>query len=243
MESHLPGYLSKAILYEQKQDQFCTLQNHLSDCLPVCLGEELEDRTRIATSIERDVSFRGTNLWVLIAAIVIASVGLNVNSTAVIIGAMLISPLMGPIIGVGFSLATYNLPLLKKSLRNFSVAVFVSIATSAMYFSISPLREAGSALQARTSPTTWDVVIAFFGGLAGIIAAIGREKKITVVSGVAIATALMPPLCTVGYGLARLEPQFFLGAFSLFLINAVFISNSDLPHHLYFTVSRSLFTE
>jgi uncharacterized hydrophobic protein (TIGR00271 family) len=188
------------------------------------LERDKDDPRAILSAIERDVSFRGINLWVLIAAVVIASVGLNVNSTAVIIGAMLISPLMGPIVGIGVSLATYNLPLLNKSLRNFLVAVFFSIFTSALYFWVSPLKEAGSELIARTSPSVWDVVIAFFGGLAGIIAATSREKKITVIAGVAIATALMPPLCTVGYGLASLQPQFIAGAFYLFSINAVFIS-------------------
>ncbi len=190
------------------------------------LEQEKEDPGAIMTALERDVRFRGINLWVLIAAVVIASVGLNVNSTAVIIGAMLISPLMGPIIGIGVSLATYNIPLLKKSLRNFVVAVFFSILTSAIYFWLSPLKEPQSELLARTSPSFWDVLIAFFGGLAGIVAATGREKKFTVIAGVAIATALMPPLCTVGYGLANLEPRFIFGAFYLFSINAVFISTA-----------------
>ncbi len=190
------------------------------------LEQEKDDPAAILAAIERDVRFRGINLWILIAAVVVASVGLNVNSTPVIIGAMLISPLMGPIIGIGVSLATYNLPLLNKSLRNFIVAVFFSIITSALYFSLSPLKEAQSELIARTSPSLWDVLIAFFGGLAGIIAATGREKKLTVVAGVAIATALMPPLCTVGYGVATLQLSFIAGAFYLFSINAVFISTA-----------------
>ncbi len=190
------------------------------------LEREKDDPAAIVMAVERDVSFRGINLWVLIAAVLIASVGLNVNSTAVIIGAMLISPLMGPIIGIGVSLATYNIPLLKKSLRNFIVAVFFSILTSATYFFLSPLKEPQSELLARTSPSFWDVLIAFFGGLAGIVAATGREKKLTVISGVAIATALMPPLCTVGYGIANLQPRFIFGAFYLFSINAVFISTA-----------------
>jgi len=190
------------------------------------LEQEKDDPAAILAAIERDVRFRGINLWILIAAVVVASVGLNVNSTPVIIGAMLISPLMGPIIGIGVSLATYNLPLLNKSLRNFIVAVFFSIITSASYFFLSPLKEAQSELIARTSPSLWDVLIAFFGGLAGIIAATGREKKLTVVAGVAIATALMPPLCTVGYGVATLQLSFIAGAFYLFSINAVFISTA-----------------
>jgi uncharacterized hydrophobic protein (TIGR00271 family) len=190
------------------------------------LERDKDDPQAILSAIERDVSFRGINLWVLIAAVVIASVGLNVNSTAVIIGAMLISPLMGPIVGIGVSLATYNLPLLNKSLRNFLLAVFFNIFTSALYFWVSPLKEAGSELIARTSPSVWDVVIAFFGGLAGIIAAASREEKITVIAGVAIATALMPPLCTVGYEITSLQPQFIAGAFYLFSINAVLISTA-----------------
>jgi len=190
------------------------------------LEQEKDDPAAILAAIERDVRFRGINLWILIAAVVVASVGLNVNSTPVIIGAMLISPLMGPIIGIGVSLAMYNLPLLNKSLRNFIVAVFFSIVTSALYFFLSPLKEAQSELIARTRPSLWDVLIAFFGGLAGIIAATGREKKLTVVAGVAIATALMPPLCTVGYGVATLQLSFIAGAFYLFSINAVFISTA-----------------
>jgi len=180
----------------------------------------------IVAALERDVEFRGVNLWVLICAVLVASVGLNVNSTAVIIGAMLISPLMGPIIGIGVSLATYDVRLLKKSSKNFGVAVIFSVLTSALYFTVSPLKEPQSELIARTSPTLWDVLIAFFGGLAGIIASTSREKKFTVIAGVAIATALMPPLCTVGYGLAIREWTYFFGALYLFTINTVFISTA-----------------
>lgn len=190
------------------------------------LERERDDPASTLAAIERDVEFRGVNLWVLICAVLVASVGLNVNSTAVIIGAMLISPLMGPIIGIGVSLATYDLPLLKKSSKNFGVAVLFSLLTSAIYFALSPLTEPQSELIARTSPTIWDVLIAFFGGLAGIIAATSREKKLTVIAGVAIATALMPPLCTAGYGIARLDGTFFFGALYLFSINAVFISTA-----------------
>ncbi|GIV55076.1 MAG: membrane protein [Candidatus Kapaibacterium sp.] len=190
------------------------------------LERERAEPADTLAAIERDIEFRGVNLWVLICAVVVASVGLNVNSTAVIIGAMLISPLMGPIIGIGVSLATYNLTLLKRSARNFGVAVLFSVLTSALYFALSPLTEAQSELLARTSPTIWDVLIAFFGGLAGIIAATSREKKLTVIAGVAIATALMPPLCTAGYGIARWDGQFFFGAIYLFSINTVFISTA-----------------
>ncbi len=190
------------------------------------LERERDDPVNTLEVIAREVEFRGVNLWVLICAVMVASVGLNVNSTAVIIGAMLISPLMGPIVGIGVGLATYDLKLFRKALLNFAVAVLFSIATSAFYFALTPLKEAQSELWARTSPTIWDVLIAFFGGLAGIIAATSREKKVTVIAGVAIATALMPPLCTAGYGLARGDMQFFGGALYLFFINAVFISTA-----------------
>ncbi|MCX8051142.1 MAG: DUF389 domain-containing protein [Chlorobi bacterium] len=190
------------------------------------LQRERAEPAETIAAIERDAEFRGVNLWVLICAVLVASVGLNVNSTAVIIGAMLISPLMGPIVGIGVSLATYDLALLKKSAKNFGVAVAFSLATSAVYFALSPLKEPQSELLARTSPTVWDVLIAFFGGLAGIIAATSREKKFTVIAGVAIATALMPPLCTAGYGIARFSGTFFFGALYLFTINAVFISTA-----------------
>lgn len=190
------------------------------------LGPEMDDPHRILEAVSRDVTFRGINLWVLITATLVASVGLNVNSTAVIIGAMLISPLMGPINGVGVSLAIYDIALFRKSLRNLVVAVLFSLLTSAGYFALTPLKEAGTELLARTTPTFWDVLIAFFGGLSGAIATLGREKRTNVIAGVAIATALMPPLCTAGYGIGTLQLRFFAGALYLFLINAVFISAS-----------------
>ena len=175
-------------------------------------------------SISNSVGFRGVNVWILAFAIIVASVGLNVNSTAVIIGAMLISPLMGPITGIGLSIGIVDEDLLRKSLRNLLVMVIISLLTSAVYFFISPLNEAQSELLARTRPTTYDVLIAFFGGLAGIVATSRRSQQITVISGVAIATALMPPLCTAGYGLATLQPRFFGGALYLFFINSFFIA-------------------
>lgn len=178
-------------------------------------------------SIKRSVEFKGGNLWALVFAIFIASIGLNVNSTAVIIGAMLISPLMGPIIGAGLAIGIYDFELLKKSLRNLSVATLISILTSAIYFSITPLSEAQSELLARTNPTIYDVLIAFFGGGIGIIAATRKEKS-NAIPGVAIATALMPPLCTVGYGIAMGNLKFILGAFYLFFINSFFIGLSTL---------------
>jgi uncharacterized hydrophobic protein (TIGR00271 family) len=188
---------------------------------------ELEDFDKIHASIEKDVIFRGTNLWILMFAIVVASVGLNMNSTAVIIGAMLISPLMGPINGMGYSIATYNFPLLKKALKNFSFAVGGSLLASTLYFTISPVSTAHSELLARTSPTIYDVLIALFGGLAGIVAISSRQKG-NVIPGVAIATALMPPLCTAGYGLATTQFSFLFGALYLFTINTVFIALSSV---------------
>lgn len=186
-----------------------------------------EDSARQEETVEmicRGVEFRGTNLWVLIFATMIASLGLNVNSAAVIIGAMLVSPLMGPIMGVGLSLGINDFELLKRSLRNFSLMVVVAIATSTLYFFLSPLGTARSELLARTVPTTYDVLIAFFGGLAGIVAQSRKDRNSTVIPGVAIATALMPPLCTAGFGIATGQFKFFMGAFYLFFINTVFIA-------------------
>ena len=188
------------------------------------LGEDSALQDEVVDNICRGVDFRGTNLWVLIFATFVASLGLNVNSTAVIIGAMLISPLMGPIMGMGLSVGINDFDLLKRSVRNFGLMVLVSILTSTLYFVVSPLSGAQSELLARTVPTTYDVLIAFFGGLAGIVAQSRRDRTSTVIPGVAIATALMPPLCTAGYGLATLQLNYFLGAFYLFFINTVFIA-------------------
>lgn len=188
----------------------------------------LPDKVPEAETIARikaDASFRGANLWVLIFAIFIASLGLNVNSTAVIIGAMLISPLMGPIVGMGLAVGINDLDLLKTSAKNFGVATAISVLTAMVYFLLSPYSEAQSELLARTSPTLYDVLIAFFGGAAGIVT-IGTGGKGNVIPGVAIATALMPPLCTAGYGLATGQWLFFLGAFYLFFINTVFIATA-----------------
>ncbi|MFC1225737.1 TIGR00341 family protein [Pedobacter sp. BG31] len=180
------------------------------------------DESEVVDSISRNSIFVGGPLWTLIFAIIIASVGLNVNSTAVIIGAMLISPLMGPIMGIGLGIGTNDFELVKKGGRNLLIATFISIVTSSIYFYITPLHEAQSELLARTTPSIWDVFIAFTGGLAGIIAATRREKS-NVIPGVAIATALMPPLCTAGYGLAMGNWPFFFGALYLFFINSLFI--------------------
>lgn len=191
------------------------------------LENDIDSIDKIHDSIVKDISFKGTNLWILIFAIVVASVGLNMNSTAVIIGAMLISPLMGPINGMGYSIATYNFPLFRQAAKNFAFAVLTSLAASATYFALSPISTAHSELLARTSPTIYDVLIALFGGMAGIIA-ISSKQKGNVIPGVAIATALMPPLCTAGYGLATGQLEFFLGAFYLFTINTVFIAISSV---------------
>lgn len=191
------------------------------------LDSEVEEYDRIHETITKDVIFKGTNLWILVFAIIVASVGLNMNSTAVIIGAMLISPLMGPINGMGYSIATYNFPLFRIAAKNFTFAVGASLIASTAYFAISPVSTAQSELLARTSPTIYDVLIALFGGLAGIVAISSRNKG-NVIPGVAIATALMPPLCTAGYGLATGKLEFFFGAIYLFTINTVFIAISSI---------------
>ena len=174
--------------------------------------------------IRNNIWFRGPNVWILAFSIIVASVGLNINSTAVIIGAMLISPLMGPIIGTGFALGTNDMPLLRQAARNLLIMVLISLLASSLYFLLSPLKLVNpTELEARTSPTIYDVLIALFGGLAGIFETSRRDRG-TVLSGVAIATALMPPLCTAGYGLAHWNMHFFLGAMYLFTINGVFIA-------------------
>ncbi|SFN41685.1 uncharacterized hydrophobic domain-containing protein [Chryseobacterium oleae] len=183
-------------------------------------GEEKKDK--VLDNVTSNISFRGSNLWILACAIIIASVGLNVNSTAVIIGAMLISPLMGPIVGAGFALGTDDFPLLKKSIKNLLIATVVSLLVSAVYFYLSPFKDVQSELLARTAPNIYDVLIAFFGGLVGVIA-ITRVEKGNPIPGVAIATALMPPLCTAGFGLATFNFSYFFGAFYLYTINCFFI--------------------
>lgn len=172
-----------------------------------------------------NTAIHGSNMWILMLAIFIASIGLNVNSTAVIIGAMLISPLMSGILTLGYSLAVKDLALMRRSLASFGTQVAISLIASTLYFLLTPLQEPTAEMIARTSPTIWDVLIALFGGLAGMIGNT-RQKKGNVIPGVAIATALMPPLCTAGYGLATLQPRFLLGAFYLFAINTLFIALS-----------------
>ena len=187
------------------------------------LHEDKERESVTISDIKKGVIFRGTNLWILIFAILIASIGLNVNSAAVIIGAMLISPLMGPIMGIGLGAGINDFDLIKTAMKNLGTAVLISVITSTLYFYITPLHEAHSELLSRTQPTLWDVMIAFFGGLAGVVAG-SRKEKTNAIPGVAIATALMPPLCTAGFGLANGNWAFAIGAFYLFFINSVFIS-------------------
>ena len=186
------------------------------------LNDDKADEQLIVDSISREVHFRGTSLWTLIFAIFIASIGLNVNATAVIIGAMLISPLMGPIMGIGLGIGINDFELLKTGAKNLAIAAVFSVVTSTIYFTITPLHDASSELLARTNPSVWDVFIAFLGGLAGIVAGTRREKS-NVIPGVAIATALMPPLCTAGFGIATGQWYYVLGAMYLFFINSLFI--------------------
>ena len=177
-----------------------------------------------SATIRNNIAFRGPNVFILACAIIIASVGLNVNSIPVIIGAMLISPVMGPILGFAFGLGTNDIGLVKESLKNYLVMVVISILASSLFFVLSPLNlENPTELLARTRPSIYDVLIALFGGLAGILETCRKDKG-TVISGVAIATALMPPLCTVGYGISILNLSYILGALYLFLINSIFIA-------------------
>ena len=182
------------------------------------------DAEATINNISESSEFKGLNVWILVFAIFLASIGLNVNSTAVIIGAMLVSPLMGPIMGIGLAIGISDLKLLKKSLKNLLVMTLISLLVSSLYFFVTPLSDAQSELLARTRPTIFDVLIASFGGFAGIVASSRKQEKTTVVSGVAIATALMPPLCTAGYGLGTGQINYFLGAFYLFFINSFFIA-------------------
>ena len=210
------------------------------------LTDDMAEPAEIRADVEAGIPFRGTNLWVLFFAILVASVGLNVNSTAVIIGAMLISPLMGPIVGIGYGAATLELALIRRGLKSLLTATILSLAVSALYFKLTPLTDAGSELLARTQPSTWDVLIALFGGAAGAVGLTRREHS-NVIPGVAIATALMPPLCTAGYGLATAHWDYFGGALYLFSINCVFISVATflviqllpLPNYAYEDVDRA----
>ncbi len=181
------------------------------------------DQEATKESIIADIPFKGHTSWILICSIFIASIGLNANSTAVVIGAMLISPLMGPILGMGLSLATNDIDTLRRSLKNFAVMVVLSVFTAFLFFYFFPLRDESSELLARTAPDIRDVLIAFFGGLALVIARAKKGTIASVIFGVAIATALMPPLCTVGFGLAIGNFGYATGAMYLFIINTIFI--------------------
>lgn len=189
------------------------------------LTEDKADDDVIDERIRGDIHMKGANLWILMFAILVASVGLNVNSTAVIIGAMLISPLMGPIMGIGYGAGINDFSLINRAFKNLAIATLIGLLTSTLYFLISPLDTAQSELLARTTPTAWDVLIGLFGGLAGIVG-VTRKEKSNVIPGVAIATALMPPLCTAGFGLATGHWSYFFGAFYLYTINFVFIALS-----------------
>lgn len=196
------------------------MRNSILSFISLNTGEE--HRSKVIENVTSNISFRGANIWILACAIVIACVGLNVNSTAVIIGAMLISPLMGPIVGAGFALGMHDFYLFKRSMKNLLIATVVSLSVAILYFSISPFKEVQSELLARTTPNIYDVMIAFFGGLVGVVA-ITRVEKGNPIPGVAIATALMPPLCTAGYGIAVGHYDYFFGAFYLYTINCFFI--------------------
>jgi len=185
------------------------------------------DKPAVDENIRKDVEFQGFNIWILICSISICSIGLNMNSTAVIIGAMLISPLMGPLVGMGYSVGTFDRDLLIKSLKNLVNALLIAIAASYLFFQIAPTSHDQSELLSRTSPSLLDLLVALFGGFAGILA-VSRKIKTNVIPGVAIATALMPPLCTAGYALASSNFDYFLGAFYLFSINSVMITLSAL---------------
>jgi uncharacterized hydrophobic protein (TIGR00271 family) len=207
---------------KQQQESLWSVVKGYFNALP-----DKENEKEIVEQITSDTVFHGARLWVLIFAILMASLGLNVNSTAVVIGAMLISPLMGPITGIGLGVGINDLQLLTRSFKNFSVSTVIGVITATLYFTVTPITEAQSELLARTSPTLYDVLIALCGGAAGIIA-ISTKGKGNVIPGVAIATALMPPLCTAGYGLAMGKLSYFLGAFYLYFINSVFICAATL---------------
>jgi len=191
------------------------------------LKEGAVDRETMIENIKDDSDFSSARIWTLVFAIGVASVGLNINSIPLVIGAMLISPLMGPIVSMGMALAINDGGLMRRSLRNFAILAVISIVISTIYFALSPITNAQSELLSRIQPTIFDVLVAIFGGIAGFIG-ISRARQNNVIPGVAIATALMPPLCTVGYGIGTLQPVFIFGALYLFLINSIFICLSSL---------------
>lgn len=199
------------------------LSKYFHDLLDI--RDDMMTYEEIDRMMHENTVIHGANMWILMLAVFIASIGLNVNSTAVIIGAMLISPLMSGIMTMGYSLAVRDIDLLLRAMKRFGTQVAISLIASTLYFLITPLNSPTPEMIARTSPTLWDVLIALFGGIAGMIGNT-RQKKGNVIPGVAIATALMPPLCTAGYGIATLQPKFFGGAFYLFIINTMFIALS-----------------
>ena len=196
------------------------MRKYIQDILNLRATSDFE---KTKSTISDGVSLRGYNLWMLLCSSMLASIGLDTNSAAIIIGAMLISPLMSPILAVGLSVAIHEQQLLVRSIKNLAVAVLISLLSSTAFFLLTPLREVTSEELARTFPTLLDVMVAFFGGIAGIVS-ISRREPTNAIPGVAIATALMPPLCTAGFGIATARWNYFLGAFYLFFINAVFIS-------------------
>lgn len=197
-----------------------SIRKFLSELLDI---RKNTDKEGTKEAIIADIPFKGHTAWILVCSIFIASIGLNANSTAVVIGAMLISPLMGPILGMGMSLAINDIDTLRRSIKNFTVMVFLSVLTAYLFFEFFPLRDESSELLARTAPDIRDVLIAFFGGLALVIARAKKGTIASVIYGVAIATALMPPLCTVGFGLAIGNLEYAVGALYLFTINTIFI--------------------
>ena len=226
MKNKLRDQFTKSAFYKNNKTPilrlYITIRRGLHTIFSLHEGTDAEGTI---VNITNNVQLRGANVWILICAAGLASIGLDVNSAAVIIGAMLISPLMSPILGIGLSVGINDQRLLIDSLKNFGIAVGVSIGASAIYFMLTPLGQPTPELTARTSPTLLDVGVALFGGIAGVIAGSRREKT-NAIPGVAIATALMPPLCTAGFGLATANWPYFFGAFYLFFINAVFISLS-----------------
>lgn len=201
------------------------------------LREGAESKAQIIENVKDDGDLSSARVWTLVFAIGVASVGLNINSIPVVIGAMLISPLMGPIVSMGLALSIYDWGLMRRSFRNLVILTAISIIISTIYFILTPITNAQPELLSRTQPTIFDVLIAIFGGLAGFIG-VSRAKQNNVIPGVAIATALMPPLCTVGYGLATLQPKFIFGAFYLFLINSIFICLSALVVASFFKLPK-----
>lgn len=191
------------------------------------IEENRASNTDIKTSIRSGAKLKGANMCILIVSIIIASVGLNMNSSEIIIGAMLISPMMGPIMGIAYALATDDLKFFRRALAALGIQIIISVITSTLYFLFTPISSPSTALLARTRPTVWDVIIAIAGGLAGGIG-LTRKEKGNIIPGVAIATGLIPPLCTAGYGIASFQGNYLLGALYLFFINAFFICASAI---------------